>query len=91
VAQTKAGASAPAPSTVSDPPAYTLRSFCAAHTISLPFLHKLRRLGLGPRVKEVGGRSIITGEDAAEWRRSGNIEIPRPAGTGRRGRKRGAS
>ena len=75
----------PAPSTVNDPPAYTRPEFAAAHRISLQFLHKLRRLGLGPKTKDVGSRTLVTGEDAAAWRRSGDITILK---TGRRGRPR---
>ena len=36
-------------------------------------VYKLWDQGKGPKYKEVGGRRIITGEAAAEWRRQGLV------------------
>jgi hypothetical protein len=58
---------------VSDPPTYTLKAFCAAHHISMPFLYKLRSLGQGPEIMEVGSRRLVTGEAAAAWRRKRKV------------------
>jgi hypothetical protein len=50
--------------------AYTLKEFCEAHRISPAFFYQLRRLGLAPRVmRGLGSKQIISGEEAARWRR----------------------
>lgn len=51
-----------------EPAAYGIASFCAAHGISRGFYYKLDKQGLGPRYKQVGARRIISREAAAEWR-----------------------
>jgi hypothetical protein len=38
--------------------------------MSEAFFHKLVALGLGPRIMRVGGRTMISIEAAAEWRRA---------------------
>jgi hypothetical protein len=51
--------------------AYSIAGFCAAHGgMSEAFFHKLVALGLGPRIMRVGGRTMISIEAAAEWRRA---------------------
>ena len=50
--------------------AYTLKEFCVAHRISPAFFYELRKLGLAPRaMRGLGNKQIITGEEAARWRR----------------------
>jgi hypothetical protein len=48
--------------------ASTIPEFCKRHKFSVALFYKLR--GKMPRVREVGGRRIITDEDAAEWRQT---------------------
>lgn len=52
-----------------DTKAATIPEFCKQHRISVAFFYKLKNAGKAPRVTKVGARSIITDEDAAEWRR----------------------
>ena len=49
--------------------AYSVSAFCDAHEISRSFFYELRKAGLGPLVMKVRGRTIISNESAAEWRR----------------------
>jgi hypothetical protein len=49
---------------------YSIKEFCAAHTISLAMFYKLRASGKAPRTMSVGTRSLISFEAAAEWRRA---------------------
>jgi hypothetical protein len=48
--------------------AFSIRAFCARHSISESFFHKLRSLGLGPAIMKVGTRTLISREAAARWR-----------------------
>jgi hypothetical protein len=51
--------------------AFSIAGFCAAHGgMSQAFFHKLVGMGLGPRIMKVGGRTMISIEAAAEWRRT---------------------
>jgi len=51
------------------PPAcFSIRTFCAAHHISEAMFFKLREMGIGPDVMQVGRRVLITFEAAARWR-----------------------
>ena len=44
-------------------------TFCKRHgQMSQSFFHKLRALGLGPRVMRVGNRVMVSKEAAREWR-----------------------
>jgi len=52
----------------SPPAAFTFPEFCAAHRITSGNLHKLLRLGLGPRLMRVGNRDLISVEAARDWR-----------------------
>jgi hypothetical protein len=53
-----------------DVAAYSIRTFCRAHSISPAFYYKLQRQGLGPRELKLGARTLISAESAAEWRRA---------------------
>jgi hypothetical protein len=50
--------------------ALSIRQFCSAHNLSESFYFKLKKQGEGPREMKVGGRTLITLESAAEWRRA---------------------
>jgi hypothetical protein len=56
------------PARYSDRAAFTIAEFCHAHRISRSTYYNLKKVGKGPREKEVFGRIIITNEAAAEWR-----------------------
>ena len=51
------------------PMAYSIRQFCQAHSISVDTYFRLQRAGLGPAPMKVGGRTLISVEAAAAWRR----------------------
>jgi len=51
------------------PAAYSIDEFCAAHRLSPAMYFKLKAAGLGPRTMEVGARTLISVEAAADWRR----------------------
>ena len=51
------------------PMAYSIRQFCEAHNISVDTYFRLQRAGLGPVTMKVGGRTLISVEAAAAWRR----------------------
>ena len=51
------------------PMAYSIRQFCQAHSISVDTYFRLQRAGLGPVPMKVGGRTLISVEAAAAWRR----------------------
>lgn len=54
---------------LSTPPAcYTVTTFCQAHHISESFYYKLKKKRRGPREMQVGARTFITFEAAADWR-----------------------
>lgn len=56
-------------STLQPPPvAFSVPSFCQAHSISKSHFYALVRGGLGPRLMRVGSRTLISAEAAAEWR-----------------------
>ena len=52
------------------PAAYSVPGFCKSHGISRSFLYLLWRERRGPRVMRVGGRTLISAEAAADWRRA---------------------
>ena len=54
---------------MSEPATYTVDTFCGAHNISRSHFYDLVREGLGPRLMRRTGRTIISGEAAADWRR----------------------
>lgn len=51
-------------------PTYTVNEFCEAHgSMSRTFFYKLIKEGKGPRLMKIGGRTLISQEAAADWRR----------------------
>lgn len=67
------------PSVPGDRDAFTVNEFCARHTFSRETLYSLWRKGQGPAFMKVGGRTIISKEAAAAWRRRGEKEAARHA------------
>jgi hypothetical protein len=61
--------------------AFSIRAFCARHSISESFFHKLRAIGLGPVVMKVGARTLISRESAAAWRREREAAARQQAAT----------
>ena len=51
------------------PAVYSIASFCVAHSISVDFYFRLQRDGIGPKVMRIGGRTLISYEAAADWRK----------------------
>lgn len=51
------------------PLALSIRQFCEAHNISVDTYFRLARVGNGPQPMRVGGRTLISIEAAAAWRR----------------------
>ena len=49
--------------------AYSIRAFCAAHAISIDLYFRQQRRGEGPQTMKVGGRTLISIESAAAWRK----------------------
>jgi hypothetical protein len=50
--------------------AYSIREFCHDHGIGRTLLYFLGKEGKGPRVMKVGGKLLISDEDAAAWRKA---------------------
>jgi hypothetical protein len=63
-ASTHAGRAAQIPAA-----AFSVPEFCTAHRISRAFFYLLQKDGSGPRLMRVRGRTLVTAEAAAEWRR----------------------
>ncbi|MBR0719396.1 hypothetical protein [Bradyrhizobium liaoningense] len=53
----------------SDLDAYSIETFCARHSISVPQYYKMHKVGLTPVEFRVGTRVLISRESAAAWRR----------------------
>jgi len=51
-----------------EPVVYTVEEFCEAHRISRTTFFRLRRESSGPKVKEIGGKLVISREAARAWR-----------------------
>jgi hypothetical protein len=49
--------------------AYSIPEFCAAHRISRALFYLLQKDRSGPTLMRVRGRTLVTAEAAAEWRR----------------------
>jgi hypothetical protein len=49
--------------------AYSIKQFCQAHNISVDTYFRIQRVGRGPATMKVGGRTLISVEAAAAWRR----------------------
>ncbi|TWI71316.1 hypothetical protein IQ16_02935 [Bradyrhizobium huanghuaihaiense] len=56
------------------PMAYSIRQFCEAHNISVDTYFRMQRVGFGPVTMKVGGRTLISVEAAAAWRREREAE-----------------
>jgi hypothetical protein len=72
------------PNTTSDASAdaMSIPEFCRRHSISVDFYFKLQRHGRGPDVIRIGGRTLISKEAAARWRKRREREpITRVAAT----------
>jgi len=52
------------------PMAYSIRTFCELHDISVDTYFRMQRRGEGPVTMKVGGRTLISQEAAAAWRRA---------------------
>jgi hypothetical protein len=50
--------------------AMSISEFCRRHSLSEPMYYKLQKHGRGPRVMRLGGRTLITADSAARWRRA---------------------
>jgi predicted DNA-binding transcriptional regulator AlpA len=48
--------------------AMSIREFCARHSISLSLFYVLRAKGKAPQTMRVGGRRLVSQEEAARWR-----------------------
>ncbi len=51
-----------------DKKAFSINEFCEQHGICRATFYNLRKVGRGPRVMRVGGRTLISVEAATEWR-----------------------
>jgi hypothetical protein len=49
--------------------AFTVKQFCDAHNVSVPFYYVLKHRGLGPREMHLNSKVLISYEAAADWRR----------------------
>ena len=49
--------------------AFSVPEFCEAHRISRALFYALKKEGDGPVTMKVRGRTIISNESAADWRR----------------------
>jgi predicted site-specific integrase-resolvase len=49
--------------------ATTVDEFCQAHRISRASFYNYLKAGLGPVIMKVGGRTLVSNEAAAAWRR----------------------
>jgi hypothetical protein len=51
-----------------EPAAYSVESFCRAHSLSKSKLYAMLRSGEGPRLMKCGTRTLISVEAARDWR-----------------------
>jgi hypothetical protein len=49
--------------------AHTVDEFCRGHRISRGTFYNLLKIGEGPTIMKVGGRTLVSTEAAAAWRR----------------------
>jgi len=49
--------------------AYSIDEFCFAHGFCRASFYNMLKRGEGPRVMKVGGRTLVSHEAAADWRR----------------------
>jgi predicted DNA-binding transcriptional regulator AlpA len=55
------------------PLAMSIIEFCKAHRISVAFFYELDGKGEAPRTMRVGGRRLISIEEAARWREANTV------------------
>ena len=67
--------------------AQSVRQFCESHNISKAGFYVLLKNGCGPKVMRVGGRTLISTEAAAHWRRDRETEAETSARTPQRARR----
>jgi predicted DNA-binding transcriptional regulator AlpA len=53
--------------------AMSLREFCNRHSISLSMFYLLEERGKAPRTMRVGGRRLVSVEEAARWRKQRTV------------------
>jgi predicted DNA-binding transcriptional regulator AlpA len=53
-----------------EPEVFSIDEFCHAYRISRASFYRLVVAGQAPRVMKVGGRRLITREDATTWRKA---------------------
>lgn len=51
------------------PAAFSVAAFCRAHNISRSLFYLILKQQRGPRVMRVAGRTLVSAEAAADWRR----------------------
>jgi hypothetical protein len=61
-----------------EPLAYSIRQFCEAHNISIDTYFRMQRAASGPVKMKVGGRTLISVEAAAAWRRERETDTNAP-------------
>ena len=49
--------------------AFTVNEFCESHGISRSLFYEIRKKNKGPAIMKVSGRTLISAESAAVWRR----------------------
>jgi hypothetical protein len=54
---------------------YTVQEFCRKRRFTESFFHKLRSLGLGPKVRQTGARVTISEQADGEWQPPTKDEI----------------
>jgi predicted DNA-binding transcriptional regulator AlpA len=71
------------------PSMYSVPAFLSDHGLSRSFFYRLVKAGQGPRLTKVASRTLISNEDAAEWRermaRQTKQATPAPNPAGGRG------
>ena len=48
--------------------AFSVKDFCASHSISRSMFYKLVKEGRAPRLLKLGTRTLVSAEAAAKWR-----------------------
>ena len=51
-----------------NPDMLTVSDFCSQHRISKAFYYRLKRENRGPRETKINSKTLITKENAADWR-----------------------
>jgi hypothetical protein len=58
---------------------FSIDEFCTAHRISRASFYNYVKAGHGPRLMKVGGRTLISVEAAADWRRGMEAKTVAPS------------